>query len=135
MESKKFKSVDEYISILPKKSKEQALQMRKTIRQSAPEAEEVISYNMPAYKYHGMLVYFAAHSEHIGFYPVSSAIRKFKDELMNYETSKGTIKFPFEKGIPAVLVKKIVKFRAKENLEKELSKTKKKKNSILKNKR
>ena len=125
MESKKFKTVDEYLTSLPGKSRVLSQQIRKDIQQAAPEAEEIISYNMPAYRYHGMLVYFAAHTEHIGFYPVSSAIREFKNELMNYETSKGTIKFPFEKGIPTALVKKIVKFRVKENLEKELAKTKK----------
>jgi len=126
MESKKFKSVDEYLTSLSKKSRDLSQQMRKSIQLAAPEAEEVISYNMPAYRYHGMLVYFAAHTEHIGFYPVSSAIREFKNELMSFETSKGTIKFPFEKGIPTTLVKKIVKFRVKENLHKELAKKKKK---------
>ena len=127
MDSIKFKSVNEYLNSLPKESRDLAQQMRKAIQQAAPIAEEVISYNMPAYRYKGMLVYFAAHNSHIGFYPVSSAIRMFKDDLVNYETSKGTIKFPFEKGIPVSLVKKIVKFRVKENEEKEMAKAKRKK--------
>ena len=127
METKKFKTIDQYLASLPKNSRDISQQLRKVIREAAPEAEEVISYNMPAFRYHGVLVYFAAHKEHIGFYPVSSAIRAFKDELLRYETSKGTIKFPIVKGIPATLVKKIVKFRVKENLEKESIRTKKKK--------
>jgi len=72
------------------------------------------------------LVYFAAHTEHIGFYPGSSVITGiFKDKLTAYKTSKGTIQFPFEKALPLLLIKKIVKYRVKENLEREKSKLKK----------
>lgn len=127
MEAKKFKTVNEYISAFPENTRELLEELRKTIKQTAPKAEEVISYNMPGYKQNGMLVWFAAYKKHIGFYPSSSPIRVFKDELAGYKTSKGAIQFPIEKGIPAALVKKIVKFRIKENLEKEKEKQKKKK--------
>ncbi len=93
-------------------------EMRETIRQAAPRAEEVISYNIPAFKQNGILVYYAAHKQHIGFYPTSSGIRNFEKELVGYTTSKGAVQFPFNKPIPKTLVKKIVKFRVKENLEK-----------------
>ena len=110
-----FHTVDEYFSALPKTVRDTLESLRKTIRQAAPQAEEVIHYNMPAFKWNGMLVWYAAFKEHIGFYPRSSAIVAFKDDLAGYKTSKGAIQFPIEKGIPAGLVKKIVKFRVKEN--------------------
>ena len=80
---------------------------------------------MPAFKFHGVLVYYAAHKQHIGFYPTASPMRVFKKELADYKTSKGAIQFPIEKPIPTALVKKIVKFRMNENLEKERMKAKK----------
>jgi uncharacterized protein YdhG (YjbR/CyaY superfamily) len=126
MDSRKFKTVDEYFSVLPAKVKTHMKDMRVTIRKAAPQAEEVISYNMPAFKYQGMLVYYAAHTEHIGFYPVSSAIRAFEKDLIKYERSKGTIRFPLDKPIPINLVSKIVKFRVKENSEKAIAKNNKK---------
>lgn len=112
------KNIDEYISSQPEKVKAILEKLRQTIRKAAPEAEEVISYQMPAFKYHGMLVYFAAWKNHIGFYPVSSGIKAFNKELSAYEKSKGTIKFPIDKPIPYNLISKIVKFRVKENLAK-----------------
>ena len=128
METKKFKTADEYLSSLPRDKRDAVQQLRTLIKESAPGAEEVISYNMPAYKFHGLLVYMMAHAEHIGFYPFSSSIRVFKNKLTSYKTSKGTIQFPLGKNIPAKLVKDIVKFRVKENLEKErMRKLKKKK--------
>lgn len=112
---KNFRAVDEYVSALPKTAKIILESLRKTILQAAPQAEEVIHYNMPAFKCNGMLVWYAAFKEHIGFYPRASAIAAFKDDLVGYKTSKGAIQFPIEKAIPAGLVKKIVKFRVKEN--------------------
>src|SRR5215467_1806741 len=112
---KKYRTVDEYLSRLPKTAKDNVEGLRKTIRRAAPQAEEVISYNMPAFKWNGMLVWYAAYKKHIGFYPRPSRIEAFKDELADYKTSKGAIQFPLEKGIPVSLVKKIVKFRLKEN--------------------
>jgi uncharacterized protein YdhG (YjbR/CyaY superfamily) len=127
MSSTKFKTVDEYLSTQPPKVKNLLSAFRKTIKQAAPEAEELISYNMPAFKFHGILVYYMAHKKHIGFYPGSSVITGiFKDKLTAYKTSKGTIQFPFEKPIPLSLVKEIVKYRVKQNFEREEAKLKKK---------
>jgi uncharacterized protein YdhG (YjbR/CyaY superfamily) len=110
-----FQTVDEYLSALPQAVRSILAGLRKTIRQAAPQAEEIVSYNMPAFEWKGMLVWYAAHKDHIGFYPRASAILAFKDELAGYKTSKGAIQFPMEKGIPTDLVQKIVKFRLKEN--------------------
>ena len=112
---KNFQTVDQYFSALPKKERDLLETLRKSIRQAAAQAEEVISYNMPAFKWNGMLVWYAAYKKHIGLYPRPSAIVAFKDELAEYKTSKGAIQFPIEKGIPTGLVKKIVQFRLKEN--------------------
>ncbi len=73
---------------------------------------------MPAFKWNGMLVWYGAHTEHVGLYPKASAITAFKDELAGYKTSKGAIQFPIERPIPTALVKKIVKFRLEENAKK-----------------
>ena len=123
----KFKTVDEYLAAFPIKTKRILKEFRKTIKQTAPQAEEVISYNMPAFKLNGMLVWYAAYKKHIGFYPTSSPIKVFKEELVDYKTSKGAIQFPIEKAMPVVLIKKIVKFRINENLEKVKIKEKKNK--------
>ena len=123
----KFKTVDEYLSALPANTKEILKELRKTIKQAAPQAEELISYNMPAFKLNGMLVYYAAYKDHIGFYPTPSGIEAFKKELSDYEGAKGSIKFPIDKPLPLGLITKIVKFRLKENLEKAETKVKKKK--------
>jgi len=120
----KFKTVDEYLSVLPKMVKGKLEELRKTIKQAAPESEELISYNMPAYKLNGILVWYAANKKHIGFYPTPSSILFFKNELAKYKTSKGAIQFPIEEKIPLALVKKIIRFRIKENSEK--AKTKRK---------
>jgi len=123
--SKKFKNVEEYIAAFPKTTQTLLQDLRQTISQAAPRAEEVISYNMPAFKQHGVLVYFAAYEKHIGFYPTSSPISVFKKELEGYKTSKGAIQFPIEKSIPKTLVKKIVTFRLKEDAAKAMMKAKK----------
>lgn len=112
----KVASVKEYIAALDKAPKKRLRELRNIIREAAPEAEEVISYSMPAFKLNGaVLVWYAAFKEHVGFYPKASGIAAFKAELAGYKASKGTIQFPFEKPIPARLVKKIVRFRIKEN--------------------
>ncbi len=121
----KFKYVEEYLSIFPEEIKELLQTLREAIKEAAPEAEEVISYNMPAYRYNGILVYFAAYKNHIGFYPGSSLINEvFKKDLVKYKTSKGTIQFPLAKAIPVMLIKKIVRFRVKYNLDKAKAKKK-----------
>ncbi|TAL72206.1 MAG: hypothetical protein EPN88_05095, partial [Bacteroidetes bacterium] len=99
-------------------------QLRVTIKKAAPKAEEIISYGMPAFKLNGVLVWFAAHSKHIGFYPMASGIAAFKKELSIYKSAKGSIQFPLDKPLPLRLITSIVKFRVNENLQR--IKTKKK---------
>ena len=112
-----LKTIDEYIANFPKNVRDVLEELRLVIRESAPSAEETISYAMPAFKLNGKsLVFFAAWKNHIGFYPAGpSAIKAFKKELSPYKQAKGTIQFPLDKPIPFDLVKKIVKFRVKQN--------------------
>jgi uncharacterized protein YdhG (YjbR/CyaY superfamily) len=117
---------DTYIAGYPKETQKNLKLLRATIKKAAPQAEEIISYGMPAYKWNGMLVYFAAYEKHIGFYPGSSGIAAFKNELASYKTSKGTVQFPVEEPVPLPLIARIVKFRLKENQEKALLKSMKK---------
>jgi uncharacterized protein YdhG (YjbR/CyaY superfamily) len=120
----KFKTVDQYISDFPKHVQSMLQEMRSTIKKVAPQAEEVISYNMPAFRLDGMLVYYAGNKAHIGFYPMPAAIIAFKKELQSYVTSKGAIQFPLDKKLPVTLIKDIVKFRILENKEKKKLKAK-----------
>lgn len=113
----KFKTVQEYLSALPQPAKGLLQEFRKTIKKAAPGAEELMSYNVPAFKLEGMLVWYAAHTAHIGFYPRASAIEAFKKELSAYKGAKGSVQFPFDKKIPLPLIGKMVKYRVKENLE------------------
>jgi uncharacterized protein YdhG (YjbR/CyaY superfamily) len=113
-----FKNIDDYISIQTPEVQILLEQMRHTIKKAAPEAEEVISYNMPAFKYHGMLVYFAAYKKHIGFYATPTGHSEFKEELSVYKQGKGSVQFPLDKPLPLELITKIVAFRVKENLKK-----------------
>ncbi len=108
-------SVDAYIAGFPPDVREVLEKIRLTIRKAAPEAEEKISYMMPAFVQDGPLVYFAAFKSHIGFFPTSTGIGKFKDELAAYGTSKGTVRFPLGRPVPYGLIARIVKFRVKEN--------------------
>jgi uncharacterized protein YdhG (YjbR/CyaY superfamily) len=114
-----FSTVDEYIALYPAPIRAGLNLLRKTIKTAAPGAEEMISYQMPAYKLKGMLVFFSATNKHFGFYPTASPILAFKEKLKGYETSKGTIKFHLDKPIPVKLVTEIVKWKVKENLLKE----------------
>jgi uncharacterized protein YdhG (YjbR/CyaY superfamily) len=114
-----FKNMDEYIKTFPNDVQNILEKMRQTIREAAPEAVEAISYQMPTFKLNGKnLVHFAAFKNHIGFYPIPSGIEAFKIELSSYKQGKGSVQFPMDKPIPYDLVKKIVKYRVKENLEK-----------------
>jgi len=113
---KKSDDVDGYISTFPEEKRALLQQLRTIVINAAPQAEEVISYGMPAYKLNGMLVWFAAHTNHIGFYPKSSGIHTFQKELSIYKTSKGAVQFPLDAPLPVALIKRIVKFRMKENL-------------------
>jgi uncharacterized protein YdhG (YjbR/CyaY superfamily) len=112
----KFKAIDEYIASFPEDIQKILQKIRQVIHKAAPEAEEIISYRMPAFKQNGVLVYFAAFKNHIGFFPEPSGVAAFKKDLSGYKTSKGTIQFSLNKPIPYDLVEKIVKFRVKENL-------------------
>lgn len=98
-----------------------------TIREVAPDADETIKYGIPTFTLKGNLVHFAAYKKHIGFYPTPSGIEGFKIELSAYEGAKGSVKFPIDKTIPYELIRKIVAFRVKENLERAKAKGKKKK--------
>ena len=108
-------SVDEYISAADPQAKKALRDIRKTIKAAAPKAEEVISYQIPGYMYYGMLVYFAAWKKHISFYPAPWGAESLKKEMSAYEGSKGTIKFPLDKPMPLTLIKKMVKYRLKQN--------------------
>ena len=113
-----FKTIDEYIEASPKDVQSILQRLRLTIRRAAPEAVETISYQMPTFKLNGKgLVYFAAFKNHIGFYPIPSGIEAFKKELSRYKQGKGSVQFPIDKPIPYDLVRRIVRFRAKENRE------------------
>ena len=114
----KFKTIDEYIRDFPPPVQEILEKMREIIHEVAPGAEETISYGMPAFRLKGNLVYFAAFRNHIGFYPTSSGIEAFENELSPYVHAKGSIQFPIDKPIPYDLVRRIVKFRVEENLAK-----------------
>jgi uncharacterized protein YdhG (YjbR/CyaY superfamily) len=114
----KFTTTDEYLSTFTGTTRARLEEIRGIIKKAAPKAEEVISYNMPAYKIHGVLVYFAGYREHIGFYPTGAGIDTFQEELAAYESSKGAVRFPLDKPIPKNLVTQIVKFRSKQDAEK-----------------
>jgi uncharacterized protein YdhG (YjbR/CyaY superfamily) len=111
----KFSSIEEYHDSFPEEIRSILEGLRKTIKQAAPDAAEVISYNMPAFKMNKVLVYYAAYKEHIGFYPTPSPMTEFREELSKYKTSKGAIQFPVNKPLPSLLIKKIVKSRIKED--------------------
>ena len=112
------KSIDEYIAIFPKDVQEILEKVRATIKKAAPNAEETINYQMPTFTLKGNLVHFAAFKTHIGFYPTPTGIEKFKKELSVYKGAKGSVQFPLDQALPLALIKKIVKFRVKENLKK-----------------
>ncbi|MCU0368118.1 MAG: DUF1801 domain-containing protein [Cyclobacteriaceae bacterium] len=119
---KAYSDVDAYIKDQPKQIHDSLKKLRAAIIKAAPKAQESISYGMPAYKFHGALVYFGGFKNHISFFPVSSGVAHFSDQLKEFKTAKGTIQFPFDKPIPVKLVTAIVKFRVQENLEKEAMK-------------
>jgi uncharacterized protein YdhG (YjbR/CyaY superfamily) len=118
------KDIDSYIAIFPSNVQVLLEELRETIRKSAPGAMEVISYQMPAYKLNGNLVYFAGYKNHIGFYPGASGIAAFRNEIVGYKNAKGTVRFPLDKPLPLELVERIVKYRVAENIEKARKKRK-----------
>lgn len=109
---KSANSIDQYISKAPEEVQEKLIRLREILLQTAPDAEEVISYGMPAIKWNGkVLVYFAFNKAHIGFYPTAKPIVVFKKDLLKFKTSKGAIQFPLDKRLPVMLIRKIVKYR------------------------
>lgn len=115
-------NIDSYIATFPKETQVKLKQIRTIIKKAAPKTEEVISYQMPAFKMHSVLVFFAGYKNHIGFYPCPSAIKAFQSEFEKYQWSKGAVQFPLDKPLPVGLITKMVKFRLKEDLEKSKSK-------------
>ncbi|MEP6569910.1 MAG: DUF1801 domain-containing protein [Acidobacteriota bacterium] len=108
--------VDEYLAAVPEEARATLENLRKTIRAAAPKAIEVISYKVPTFKLDGrMLVSYAAFKNHCSFFPGAAPIKQYEADLKSYETSRGTIRFPTGKLLPATLVKKLVKARIKEN--------------------
>jgi uncharacterized protein YdhG (YjbR/CyaY superfamily) len=119
-----FKSVDEYIASQPEAAQGVLERVRSTIRKAVPGGEEVISYQIPAYKVHGdRVLYFAGWKQHYSLYPATDQmVAAFKDDLAPYEISKGTIRFPLSQPVPVKLIGRIAKFRAKEVAEGEKAK-------------
>ena len=111
-------AVDDYLAGVPADVRKHLDALRKTIAEAAPQAEELISYKIPAFRFHGMLVWYAAFKNHIGFYPTSSGIKKFEQELSPYPFAKGSVRFPLDRPLPLDLISRIVTFRVQENLEK-----------------
>jgi uncharacterized protein YdhG (YjbR/CyaY superfamily) len=109
-------TVDAYLARVPESARSKLNQMRATIRSAVPsQATETISYGMPAFRHNGVLVWFAAFSDHCSLFPTASVIEAFKDELKDFSTSKGTIHFPLDKPLPTALIKKLVKARVAQN--------------------
>ncbi|MEP6514033.1 MAG: DUF1801 domain-containing protein [Parafilimonas sp.] len=119
---KKYTSVEEYLMDVPDDKRIALENLRKTIRSVAPKAEEVISYQIPTFKYKGGLVSYAAFKNHCSLFPWNAGLTKKFTELKDYSTSKGTIHFTVDKPIPVALVKKIIKLRMRENEERMLAK-------------
>lgn len=114
------KTVDEYIKTFPADIQKILKQVRQTIKEAAPEAEETINYQIPTFKLNGNLVHFAAFKNHIGFYPAPSGLKAFQKELSDYKSSKGSVQFPIDQPVPVSLISRIVKYRVKENSLKKL---------------
>ena len=119
------KTVEAYLAALPEEARATLEKIRKAIKAAAPKATEVISYQMPMYKHHGLLVGFAAFKDHCSFFPGANPVATYKDELKAYKTSRGTIRFPIGKPLPAALVRKLVKARIAENEKRAAEKAKK----------
>lgn len=116
MATAKNKSVDDYIAEYPIEIQNLLARMRAIIKKAAPQAEEMISYNMPLYKWNGMLVSFAAWKKHIGLYPTPRVSGEMKKKLAPYEGAKATLRFSIDKPLPISLITKVVKLRMKENV-------------------
>jgi uncharacterized protein YdhG (YjbR/CyaY superfamily) len=111
-------NINEYIDGFPETTQAILTTLRLEIKKAAPDAEEALKYGMPTFTLRGNLVHFAAYKNHIGFYPTPSVIIHFSSQLSNYVTTKGAIQFPIGKPIPLLLIRKMVKFRLKQQMEK-----------------
>lgn len=125
-----IKDIESYIASFPPATQKLLKQLRSAIRKAAPEAEEYIGYQMPAYKLNGPLVYFAGYAHHIGFYPGASGIENFRKEIADYKNAKGSVQFPLDEPLPLDLVKQIIAFRIQENQDKVAAKKTAKKKSV-----
>ncbi len=112
----KYESIDDYFGSFPEDVALKLSALRDAIKGAAPGAEETFKYGIPTFTLNGNLVHFAGFKTHIGFYPTPSGVEKFKKELASYNVAKGSIQFPLDKPLPISLIKKIVKFRVKENM-------------------
>jgi uncharacterized protein YdhG (YjbR/CyaY superfamily) len=112
-----FKTMDEYIDAFPKDVQRILNELRQTIKEVAPEAQETINYQIPTFSLNGNLVHFAAFENHIGFYPTPSGMEAFKQELSGYKSAKGSVQFPIHEPLPLPLIRRVVEYRVKENLE------------------
>jgi len=110
-------SITAYIQTAPREARKKLKEMRACIRKAAPGATEGLKWGMPAFSFRRILVTFAAHKNHIGFYPTPSAVKAFAKELSKFNTARGSIQFPLEKPLPLALIRKITEFRVKESLE------------------
>lgn len=116
-------SIDEYIQSFPEPIRKRLELIRQTIRESAPEASEKISYAMPTFFQITNLIHFAGFTNHIGLYPTPSGIAAFTEELSSYKSGKGSIQIPHDQPIPVELIRKIVAFRVEENRQQDANKT------------
>jgi uncharacterized protein YdhG (YjbR/CyaY superfamily) len=122
----KAQNIDSYISQFPADVQAVLQNVREAIRQAAPEAKETISYTMPAFRGHGILVYFAAWKKHIGMYPPITGDEALESAIARYAGPKGNLQFPLDEPMPLGLIKRIVKLRVKQDSAKEAAKRKRK---------
>ncbi len=115
---KHAESIDAYVQEQPPAIRKRLKEIRSIVRQIAPAATEKISYRMPAFFLNGVIVYFGAFRNHIGFYPGANGVAAFQNEIKSYKSAKGSIQFPHDRPLPAALIRRIVKYRVKENIQK-----------------
>jgi len=115
-------TIDEYIKVFPKATRDRLAEIRKIIREEAPEASEKIAYRMPTFVLGGNLIHFAGYERHIGIYPTPSGIEAFKAELDAYKNAKGSVQFPLDEPLPTDLIRRIVRFRVEETARKAAAK-------------
>ena len=109
-------TISDYINAAPEEARKKLREMRACIRKAAPTAQEGLRWSMPSFSHRRILVMFAAHKNHIGFYPTPSAVKAFAKELSKFHTAKGSIQFPLDKPLPVRLILTITAFRVQESL-------------------